>query len=85
MQLYCLLLFLKQFTQNEFVYDSHFLKKQKSECCGAIIDNISYAPISVLEGKDRKRKHTLNNMLRNSFEGTRIVKYAFKGTTHDYP
>ena len=39
----------KEVTQHEFFYDSHFSTKEKSECCGAIIDNISYAPICVLE------------------------------------
>ena len=54
----------KKFTQHAFVFGSHFSTKSKSECCGAIIDNILYLPICVLEGKDRKRKHTLKNMLR---------------------
>ena len=75
----------KQFTQHTFVYDSHFLTKEKSACCGAIIDIGSYAPIYVLEVKDREIKHTLNNMLRNFFEGTFIVKYSFKVTSHDFP
>ena len=76
---------LKQFTQHAFVYDSHFSTKEKSECCGAIIDNISYATICALEGKDRKIKHSLNNMLRAFFEVTCIVKYESKVTEHDYP
>ena len=75
----------KQFTQHAFVYDSNFSKKEKIECCGAIIINISYAPICVLEGKDIKIKHTLKNMLRNFFEGTCIVKYAFKITSNESP
>ena len=41
--------FSKQFKQHAFVYDSHFSTKEKSEYCGAIIDNISYAPICLLE------------------------------------
>ena len=45
---------LKRFTQHKFVYDSHFSTKEKSECCGAIIDNRSYAPIFVLEEKTEK-------------------------------
>ena len=45
---------LKHFTQHTFVYDSKFSKKQKSECCGTIIDNRSNAPICVLEEKYRK-------------------------------
>ena len=40
---------LKEFTQYAFVYDSCFLTKVKSACHGAIIDNIRYAPICVLE------------------------------------
>ena len=43
--------FSKKFTQHEFVYGSHFSTKEKIACCGAIIDNRSYAPICVLEGK----------------------------------
>ena len=75
----------KQFTQNAFFYDIHFKTKDKSACCGAIIYNLSYAPICVLEGKDRKIKHTLKNIPRNVFEGTFIVKYALKVTSHDSP
>ena len=44
---------LKQFTQHTSVYDSNFSIKDKSECCGAIIENRSYAPIYVLEGKKK--------------------------------
>ena len=40
---------LKQHTQNTFVYDSYFSTKEKIACHGAIIDNITYAPIYVLE------------------------------------
>ena len=50
---------LKHFTQHAFFHDSHFSTKYKSECCGEIIDNRSYAPICVLEEKDRKSKNTL--------------------------
>ena len=71
---------LKQFTQHAFVYDGHFSTKEKIEWSGATIDNRSYAPIYVLEEKYRKSKHTLNNILRNCFEDTCIVKYAFKVT-----
>ena len=35
-------------TQHAFIYDSHFSERKNSECCGAIIDNRSYAPICVL-------------------------------------
>ena len=76
---------LKKHTQHAFVFDSNFSIKEKSSCRGAIIDNRTCAPICVLEGKDRKSKATLNNMLRNFFEGTRIVKYEFKVTSHDSP
>ena len=73
---------LKQHTQNAFVYDIYFPTKEKSSCCGAIIDNITYAPICVLEEIYRKRKDTLKNMLSDFFEGTYIVNYAFKVTSH---
>ena len=76
---------LKQFTQYAFFYDSHFSTKDNSECYSAIIDNISYAPICVLEVKDRTIKNILNNMFRNFFDGTCTVKYAFKITSHDSP
>ena len=75
----------KQHTQHAFFNDSHFLTTEKSACRGAIIDNRTYAPISVLEGKDRTSKATLNNVLSNLSGGTCIVKYAFKFTSHDPP
>ena len=53
----------KEVTQHAFVYDSHFLPLKKSELCGAIIDNISYALICVLKEKYRKIKGSLNNTL----------------------
>ena len=46
----------KKITPQAFVYDSNFAQKDKSECCGAIIDDRYHAPIGVLEEKDRKRK-----------------------------
>ena len=76
---------LKQCTQHEFFYDSYFSSKEKILCCGTIIDNRSYAHICVLEEKYIKSKHTLKNMLRIFFEGTCIVKYAFKVTSYEYP
>ena len=85
MNLYCLFQCFKQHTQHAFVHDSYFSTKVKSTCRGAIIDNRTYAPICVLEGKDRSNKDTLNNMLMKFFEGTCIVKYAFKVTSHDSP
>ena len=72
----------REVTQHEFVYDSHFSKKDKSELCGAIIDNRSYAPIFVLEEKYRKIKGALENMLRNFFRGNSIVEFAFKVTAN---
>ena len=74
---------LKENTQHAFVYDSYFSIKLKSEYRGAIIDNRRYAPICVLEGKDRESKRTLKNMLRNFFQGTCTVNYAFKVNSRD--
>ena len=74
---------LKEFTEHAFFYDSYFSTKVKSACRGAIIDNRRYSPICVLEGKDRESKHTLNDMLRNIFQGTCTVNYAFKVTSRD--
>ena len=74
---------LKQHTQHAFVYDVYFSKKVKSACRGEIIDNRKYAPICVLEGKDRKTKATLNNMLRNFFDGKCTVEYACIVTSHE--
>ena len=56
----------KEYTQHAFFYDSHFSQLEKSECCGAIVDNISYAPICVLEENNGKIKAAINNILRNS-------------------
>ena len=72
---------LKHFTQHTFVYDSNFSIKDKSECCGAIIENRSYEPIYVLEGE--KKIHW--RICLEFFECTCIVKYAFKVTSHDSP
>ena len=74
---------LKEFTQQAFVYDSYFWTKLKSACRGEIIDNRRYSPICVLEEKDRETKNTLKNMPWNFFQGTCIVKYAFKVTSRD--
>ena len=76
---------LKKVTQHAFVYDIHFSTKEKSGWCGAIIDNRSYAPIFVLEEKDRIRKAILKNMLRNLFEGNFTVEFSFKVNAYDYP
>ena len=49
---------LKLWTQHAFLYDSYFTTTVNSACQGAIIDNRRYAPICVLEEKDRE---TLKN------------------------
>ena len=76
---------LKQCTQQAFFYDIYFSTKEKIVCCGASIDNRSYAPLCVLDEKDRKIKRTMKNMLMDFFEGTYIVKYAFKFTSQNSP
>ena len=76
---------LKQHTQHAFFYDSYFSAKLKSACRGAIIDNRTCSPIYVLEEKDISNKDTQENMLRKFFEGTCIVNFAFKVTSHDSP
>ena len=63
----------KGYTQHAFVYDIHISQLDKSKLCVSIISNRSYAPIYVLEGKDRKRKAELKNMLRKLFDDTCIV------------
>ena len=73
----------KKVTQHAFVYDSNFSTKEKSEFCGSIIDNISYAPICVMEGKDIKRKGALNNVVSKEFHGNCILEFAFKFTAND--
>ena len=44
----------KEYPSHEFIYDRHFSQLENSECCGAIIENKSYAPICVLEEKIEK-------------------------------
>ena len=73
----------KEVSQNTFIYDSHVSTKDNSECCGEIIDNRLYAPICVLEKKDRKSKGALENIIRKLFDGNCIVKFAFKVTAND--
>ena len=85
MHLYYLFLCFEKVTQHAFVYDINFSTKEKSKLRGAIIDNRSYAPIFVLEEKDRKSKSALNNMLRKLFGVNCIVELSFKGTAHYYP
>ena len=75
---------LQSYKQHAFVYDNNFSQLEKSDLCGAIIDNRSYAPIYVPEEKDRKSNTALKNMLRKLFEVTFIVVYAFKVTTDDF-
>ena len=74
---------LKDFTKHVFVYDIYYLTKVKSARRGATIENRRYSPICVLEEKDRETKLTLKNMLRNFFQGTCTVIYAFKVTSRD--
>ena len=75
---------LKECTQHAFVYDGYFTTTGNSACQGSIIDNRRYAPICVLEERDRTTITKLKIMLRNFFEGTCSVKYAFKITSRDY-
>ena len=48
-------IFLKEFTQHTFVYDSYFTTTVNNGCQGAIIDNKRHTPICLLEEKDRKK------------------------------
>ena len=73
----------KKCTQNSFVYDSYFTTTGNNACQGGIIDNRRYAPICVLEEKYRTSITKLKIMLRNFFQGTCSVKYAFKITSSD--
>ena len=72
----------KEVAKQAFVCDSHFSTKEKIELCGAIIDNQSYAPICVMEEKDRKIKGALKNILRKFFDGNCIVGFVFKTTAN---
>ena len=74
----------KEYTAHVFVYNSNFSQWYTSKCCGTIIDNRSYAPIFVLEEKDRKIKSAINNMIWELFESTCIVEYDFKMTENDF-
>ena len=58
----------KTTTSHSIVYYSHLSQKQISVCCGAIIDNISHAPICVLQKIYRKTKNALNNVLNIFFK-----------------
>ena len=72
----------KEYTQHAFIYDSHFSTLDNSEVCGSMIYNRLYAPIRVLEEKDRKSKATLENTLSKFSDGNCIVKYEFKVTAN---
>ena len=72
-----------KYTQHTFVYGSYLTKTGSNAYQGAIIDNIRYAPICVLEEKDITTISKLKIMLRNFFEGTCSVKYAFKINSRD--
>ena len=74
---------IMEHTEHTFVYDSYFTTTGNNGCQGAIIDNRRHAPICVLEKKNRESTSKLKNMLRNFFEGTCEVKYAFKITSRD--
>ena len=75
-------MFKKKHTQHAFVYDSHFSTKYKSKKYVAIIDNISFASICVLEGE---KKAALRNMIKKLFDLNFIVEFALKVTAHDSP
>ena len=74
---------LKEFTEHAFLYDSNFLTKLKSACCGANFYNRRFSPICVLEEKDIESKRTLNNILRTFFQGACTLNYALKVTSRD--
>ena len=69
-------------TPHAFVYDSNFPQKEMIECCGAIIDNISHAPICVLEEKYRKTKNSLNTVLKILI-GRFNVEFVYKVNTNE--
>ena len=75
---------LKLWTQHEFVYDGYYTTTVKSACQGTITENRRYAPICVLEEKDRKTTTKLKNMLRKFFQDTCIVEYAFQITSREF-
>ena len=54
----------KTTTSGSFFYDSNFSQNRVSECCCAIIYNISHAKSFVLEKIYRKTKNTPNNVLK---------------------
>ena len=83
MHLYCLFPCLEKVTQHAVVNDSYFSTKEKSKCCGAIIDNISYALVCELEGKDIKIKGALKNISKKLFDGNCIVDFSFKVNAND--
>ena len=72
---------LMEYTEHAFVYDSYFTTTGNNGFQGAIIDNRRHAPICVLKKKYKETPNKLKIMLRNFFEGTCSVKYAFKITS----
>ena len=72
-----------EYTKHTFAYDNYFTTTGNNGFQGAIIDNRRHAPIYVLGKKDRETTNKLKIMLRNFFEGTFSVKYAFKITSGD--
>ena len=73
---------LKEYTQHAFVYESYFTTTGNNACQGAIVDNRDMHP-SVYWKKKIEKNSKITIMLRNFFEGTCTVKYAFKITSRD--
>ena len=77
---------LKNHTQHAFVYESYSSKKVKSAFWGAIIDNRTYEPICVLEGKYRETKKNWRICLGNYFKACALWIFHSKllhMTLHD--
>ena len=55
--------------KHSLVYDSHYKPFHQNKCCGVLIDNRAYAPIFVLEEKDRESKKQLDHALKEFFGG----------------
>ena len=83
MHLSCLFQGFKRVHRTRICVWHCFFEKLKSSCCGAIINNIIYSPICVLEEKYREFKHTLKNIIWTFFQGTCTVNYSFKVTSSD--
>ena len=67
-------------TNHTFVYDIHFKPFHQTKCCGVLIYNSSYAPICVLEDKDRETKKNLRRALKEFFGGLCHVEYVYRIT-----